>query len=319
MIHTLAITKELKLKKGLSLNQLHGQDIEWFWVDFDSPTEEESQLLHSHFHFHHLAIEDCLHFLQRPKLDYYEDYNFYVLHCLNEKKLTAEEVDLFVGSNFIVSYHQNHLSEINEVRQRITTTENSWPEGSIYVCYSILDKLVDHYFPAVYKIEDDINEIDDNVKGESLRKLLDRVFDIRSDLLKLRRIVTQMRDLLYRMLNSNHLEDIKSKQMYFTDIYDHLLRLNEMIESSQAMTSEIRDSYLSINAHRMNTIMMLLTVITTIFIPLTFIVGIYGMNFKNMPELDWKYGYFIVLAAMGILALIMFLWFKKKGWFDFYK
>lgn len=319
MVHTIAITKDLKLKKNLPLTDLQSKDIEWYWVDFDCPIEEESKLLDTHFHFHHLAIEDCLHFLQRPKLDYYGDYNFYVLHGLNDKKLASEEVDLFLGKNFIVTYHQTHLSEIDEVWLKINTSEDTWLEGSIFVCYTILDKLVDHYFPAVYKIEDEISEVDDNEKGESLRILMDRVFEIRSDLLKLRRITTQMRDLLYRMLNSNHLEEIKSKHVYFTDIYDHLLRLNEMIESSQAMTSEIRDSYLSINAHRMNSIMMLLTVITTIFIPLTFIAGVYGMNFKNMPELEWHYGYFVVMGVMGALALAMFLWFKWKGWFDFYK
>lgn len=319
MIHTLAITKDLILKKDLPLMHLKDTDIDWYWVDFDCPTEEESKLLESHFNFHHLAIEDCLHFLQRPKLDYYEGYNFYVIHALNENTLTPEEVDLFLGKNYIVSYHQTPLEEIAQVRLKISTMENSWLEGSIYVAYAIIDKIVDHYFPAMYKIEDEINEVDDNVKGEPLNKLMNRVFAIRSDLLKLRRIITQMRDLLYRMLNSNYAQEIKSKEVYFTDIYDHLLRLNEMIESSQAMTSEIRDSYLSINAHRMNTIMMLLTVITTIFIPLTFIVGVYGMNFKYMPELEWKYGYFAVWGVMIGLAVVMFLWFKRKGWFDFYK
>lgn len=316
MIHTLAITKDMQLKKDLPLNELDGTNIKWYWVDFDSSDESESALLDTHFHFHHLAIEDCLHFLQRPKLDFYDNYNFFVLHALNNNGLTPSEVDLFVGSNFIVSYHKTHLEEIEEVRLKINTTENSWGDGSIYVFYQILDKLVDHYFPAVYRLEDQIDAIDDNVKGASLRKLLDRTFEVRSDLLRLRRIITQMRDLSYRILSSDHLKNIKEKHIYFSDVYDHLLRLTEMIESSLALTSELRDSYLSVNSHKMNKIMMLLTVVTTIFIPLTFIVGVYGMNFKYMPELDLKYGYFIVLGIMLFIGFFMFTWFKRKGWFD---
>lgn len=316
MIHTLAITKDLHLKKDLPLNELNDSNINWYWVDFDCPNESESALLDTHFHFHHLAIEDCLHFLQRPKLDYYDNYNFFVLHELNNNGMTPHEIDLFVGTNFIVSYHNTHLVEIEEVLLKINTMKNAWCDGSMYVFYQILDKLVDHYFPAVYKLEDQINTIDDDIKSESLRKLLDRIFEIRSNLLKLRRIIIQMRDLAYRIVNSNHLEEIKEKHMYFYNIYDHLLRLTEMIESSLALTSEIRDSYLSVNSHKMNKIMMLLTVVTTIFIPLTFIVGIYGMNFKYMPELELRYGYFIILSIMLLIGVFMFTWFKKKGWFD---
>lgn len=144
---------------------------------------------------------------------------------------------------------------------------------------------------------------------------MDKVFEIRSDLLKLRRIINQMRDLIYRVLNSTHIEDIKdTNRVYFVDVYDHLLRLSEMIESIQSITSEIRDSFLSLNSHKMNKIMMILTVISSIFIPLTFIVGIYGMNFDYMPELRWRYGYFFVMGLMVILGSCMFLWFKHKGW-----
>ncbi|MDP4142998.1 MAG: magnesium/cobalt transporter CorA [Bacillota bacterium] len=312
MIHTLAITKDLKLKKNLPLEKLYSDEISWFWVDFEVPDEKECKLLETHFHFHQLAIEDCLQNLQRPKLDFYDGYSFFVLHALNEKTLTPDEVDLFIGKNYIVSFHRDHLEALDEVWLKINTTESIWSEGSFFVCYHIIDKLVDYYFPAVYKLEDYINGI-----GDSLNKdAIDKVFDIRSDLLRLRRIINQMRDLLYRILNSSRLEEVKTKQIFFADIYDHLLRLSEMIETNQAITSEIRDSFLSLNSHRMNKIMMVLTVVTSVFIPLTFIAGVYGMNFDNMPELRWKYGYFIVMGIMVAIAFFMFLWFKRKGWFD---
>lgn len=318
MLRIVAITKKLELKMNLSLNDLNDDNLLWYWVDFNSPSEEEAFLLESYFNFHPLAIEDCLHFLQRPKFDHYDNYTFFVLHSLNKNNLLAQELDIFLGSNYLVSFHLTSLIEIDEVWDKLSTSKKDLKVGSIHIAYLIFDKLVDHYFPAVYDIEDYLNELDENRKGKSIKFLIDEIFVIRSKLLKLRRIVTQMRDLLYRILSSNELTHLKEKHAYFSDIYDHLLKLSEMLEASQAVTSEMRDNYLSINSNRMNSIMMLLTVVTSIFIPLTFIVGIYGMNFKYMPELEWKYGYFFIMLLMSFIALTMFLWFKRKGWFNFY-
>jgi len=313
VIRTLAITKDLKLEKDLPLEKLNTEDIKWFWMDFNCPTIKEAELLETYFHFHQLAIEDCLHDLQRAKLDYYEGYSFFVLHSLNEKTLAPEEVDIFLGKNYIVSFHNTQLAEFDKVWLKITATESAWNEGIVYIFYNILDKIVDNYFPAVYNLENLIDGIDDSLTKESM----DKIFEIRSDLLKLRRIINQMKDLIYRVLNSTHFEEVKSNRVYFVDVYDHLLRLSEMIESNQAITSEIRDSFLSLNSHKMNKIMMVLTVISSIFIPLTFIVGIYGMNFQYMPELNWRHGYFLIMGLMFFIAISMFLWFKRKGWFNF--
>jgi magnesium transporter len=319
MIQTLAVTTDFKLIENLPLEKLNAESITWYWVDFSCPSAEETLLLETHFKFHPLAIEDCLHVLQRPKLDYYEGYNFFVLHSLNANTLKAEEIDLFVGKNFVVSFHLKETKEISEAKEKLFASEPLWKEGSTYVAYLIFDKLVDHYFPPVYNLEDYINDLDQNFHNKSLKFLMDKLFETRSKLLKLKRIVVQMRDLMYRIQSSDHLIDFKKKHVYFSDVYDHLLRLTEMLDSSQAMTSEMRENYMSINSNRMNNIMMILTVITSIFIPLTFIVGVYGMNFEYMPELKWKYGYFMVLAIMAAIALIMFRFFKKKGWFNFYK
>ncbi|MBU3185105.1 magnesium/cobalt transporter CorA [Clostridium estertheticum] len=312
MIHTLAITKDLSLKKDLPIEKLNETNIKWFWVDFDCPTPQEAELLDTHFHFHKLAIEDCLYDLQRAKLDYYEGYSFFVLHSLNEKTLSPEEVDMFMSEKFIVSFHSTHLAEFDEVWRKIATPESTLNEGTIYICYHILDEIVDHYFPAVYTLENLIDEIGDSLSKDSM----DKVFEIRSDLLKLRRIISQMRDLVYRALNSTHLEEVNNKRVYFVDVYDHILRLSEMIESSQAITSEIRDSFVSLNSHKMNTIMMILTVISSIFIPLTFIVGIYGMNFDYMPELHFRYSYFIIMSILLLIGIGMSCWFKRRGWLN---
>jgi magnesium transporter len=181
-----------------------------------------------------------------------------------------------------------------------------------------MDQIVDQYFPVAQELEDRIAALEEKTRRNlnSLRPLMRQVFLIRSQLLTLRHTVWPMRDLLYRILNSERLSLSVDERMHYRNIHDHLEKLAAMIESSREMTADIRDNYLSLNAHRMNSVMMTLTVITTIFMPLTFIVGVYGMNFEYMPELKWKYGYFTVLGIMALIALTMTLWFKKKGWFQ---
>ncbi|EQB86027.1 hypothetical protein M918_16400 [Clostridium sp. BL8] len=223
---------------------------------------------------------------------------------------------MFVGENFIVSYHDVDILEIDEAFNRVKSTPNHWDKGPAYVSHQILDEIVDQFFPAISDIEDALDKIDNNSENKSIHKLIDEVFAIRSDLLKLRRVIYSMRDLLYRILNSERLNTFSDYRIYFSDVYDHLLKLSEMVEANRDMTSDIRDSYISINSNKMNTNMMLLTVITSIFAPITFIAGVYGMNFKYMPELDWKYGYFVALGVMGLISVFMYLWFKRKGWFD---
>lgn len=316
MIRTLAVNQHMDIQFDLSLERLKESDIKWFWVDFDTPNEEEVSLLESFFSFHLLAIEDCLHFLQRPKLEYYAAYNFFVLNPLNIDNLQIKEIDLFVADQYIVSFHLEPSHEIENAWQKFLENNKSYHEGPAYAAYLIMDKIVDEYFPFVFQTEDRLDELNENEKGYSIRYLMNKLFDLRGDLLKIRRTINGMKNLSYRILDSNHLEDFKEKQLYFNDIYDHLLKLSEMIESNLEITADMRDSYLAINANRMNAIMMLLTIITSIFIPLTFIAGIYGMNFTYMPELEWRYGYFLVLSIMGIIALIMALWFKRRGWFD---
>lgn len=316
MIRIFAVTKDLKALKPASLEELSHPQIDWYWVDFSNPDEKETALLDVFFHFHLLAIEDCLYALNRPKLDHYEQYVFLILNALNQDTLEPEEVALFVSDNYIVSFHKNHLPDIDEAWSRVVQTEKNWDTGPSYVAHQIMDKIVDQFFPVVNRIEDYLTEFDDASAKKSIRQMIDEVFKIRGELLKLRRLVNSMRDLLYRLINSERLEGFQKHKIYFADIYDHLLKLSEMIESSREITSEMRDSYLSVNTNRMNTHMMVLTVITTIFIPLTFLAGIYGMNFKYMPELNWSYGYFICLLVMAGIGISMYLWFKHKGWFD---
>ncbi|MCD7035446.1 magnesium/cobalt transporter CorA [Metabacillus sp. GX 13764] len=318
MIKTLAVTSSGEVIYDLPLRSLKKQEIKWFWVDFQAPTEQEINLLSRFFRFHPLAIEDCVEFVQRPKMDFYDDYYFLVLHSIHQKTLAAEEVDLFVSEQYIVSFHKSSVRDLNNLFLKVKK-EPMLQTGPMQIMYQILDGLVDDYFPPVYQMEDLLNEIEENTRGQSVSFLMDQVFSIRSDLYKLRRTIIPMRDLLYRMISSPKLSKLKEKEIYLQDVYDHLLKQVEMVDANRELTADIRDSYLSISSEKMNRIMMTLTVISSIFLPLTFIAGLYGMNFVNMPELKGKYSYFIVLGVMAAIAGGMILFFRKKGYFRYSK
>jgi magnesium transporter len=315
MLRILAIDKENELFINPPLESLDG--MKWYWADFNMPTDEETSLLGSYFHFHPLAIEDCIHSLQRPKLEHYENLSFLVFHTLNQQTLEASEVDLFITEKFTVSFHYDDLQEVNYVWDYFKRSTSADRLKPVEVAYKIMDKVVDAFFPIMDKLEDRLlgieNTGEDRLGGNMI---IQKTFDIRRDLLKLRQTVLPMRDLVYRILESKRFIIQEQKRAYFQDIHDHLIKLSQIIESNRELTSDIRDSYISMNSFRMNNIMKTLTVITTIFMPLTFLAGIYGMNFAYMPELQWESGYFVVLAIMLVTGIGMFLWFKQKGWFD---
>ncbi|APC47901.1 magnesium and cobalt transport protein CorA [Virgibacillus halodenitrificans] len=317
MIHLYGVTAQGKLEKNIPITSFHFSNYKWIWADFNQPTDEEVNYLTTVFQFHPLAIEDCMHRLQRPKLDYYTDYTFYVTHSvrLEKDELIKEELDFFVGENFIVTFHHQPSMEVTQVKDRLLGQNGTKNWDTYDVFHQILDKIVDNYFPLIYDIEDELDVIEDNRNNRTMNDLVTELFDIRHMLVNLRHTVNPMRDLLYRMLNSQHQAGVRERKEYFSDIYDHLLKISEMIMSNREITADIRDSYLSLNAHQTNNVMKVLTIITSIFVPLTFIAGIYGMNFTYMPELTWKYGYFVSLGVMGIIAVAMYMWFKKKGWF----
>ncbi|WP_040209596.1 magnesium/cobalt transporter CorA [Neobacillus jeddahensis] len=315
MIRIIAVDNNFDVLNNVEIAEVVNGDFRWYWIDFHQPSKEEIDFLRSPLSFHPLAIEDCVNHLQRPKLDYYEGYTFFVTQALNELSMSREEINFFLGENYIVTFHHQPSSVIDEVWERLTVSKTIEKWDPSHILYFVLDQMVDHYFPHVYQIEDMLSEIDENSKGRSMETLLDDLFGTRHRLLSLRHTITPMRDLLYRILNSQRETYIQGKHEYFSDIHDHLLKLTEMVEANRELTTDIRDSYISLNSHQTNHVMKVLTVITTIFMPITFIAGLYGMNFHYMPELSWKYGYFGSLFLMVIVTVAMSLWFKKKGWF----
>ncbi|RKQ35853.1 magnesium/cobalt transporter CorA [Oceanobacillus halophilus] len=315
MIQIIAITSENEKVLLRNIDQFQSDQYKWWWIDFNKPTDEEINKLDTVLNFHPLAIEDCIHAKQRPKLDYYDDFSLIVNHTVGTERYNQHEIDFFMGENYIVTFHLQDLTEVNQVWNNMIKREKMDDWDEFRVLYEVFDKVVDNFFPIIYQLEEQINEVEENPENKAMNLLLDRLFDLRHELLRLRHTINPIRDLLYRMINSHHLQGIQKHREYFADIYDHLLKLSEMVDSNREITNDIRDNFISLNSYQQNKVIQILTVITSIFAPLTFIAGIYGMNFVHMPELTWHYGYFAVLGVMLLVTILMFLWFRQKGWF----
>jgi magnesium transporter len=315
-MYTFAVTKKNEPVENLTLEELKGDDISWYWVNFENPTREEEKLLDTYFKFHPLTIESCLNGIERPKMDFYEKYLFAILHRIHPDTQKVEEVDVFVGENFIVSFHQESWDGFLKIQELVKTSKCMDKLSSIDVFHMIIDELVDGYFPLMHNLEDEITDLEDNNDNLSTSELKKQVFAIRRRLTHMQKTIFPMRDLVYRIMNSTRIEKMEHHKIYFNDVYDHLIKLADLLLTNREITADIRDSYISSSADDMNRMMMKLTIITSIFMPLTLIAGIYGMNFVHMPELSGKYSYYIVLIGMGVLSVIMYTWFKKKGWFN---
>jgi magnesium transporter len=239
------------------------------------------------------------------------------MQVISPDTLKKHELILYMGKQSIITFHKNNLKGINDIwhecRSDEQFTKDDIPDD---VLRRLMNRFIDQYIMAANDLEDKIDDLDLNAKREPMHKLNRRVFQLRSELLSFRRVITPLMDIINRMISSSYIKTSEEHELFLRNVNENLSRLTHMIESNLEITSDIRDSYLSLTTYRTNSIMQTLTVITTIFMPLTFIVGIYGMNFANMPELNWKYGYFIVLGLMFLIAMIMYYWFRKKGWFD---
>ena len=284
---------------------------EWVWIDLSSPTKEEAAALFRFYHFHPLAVEDCLDAInQRPKVDFFDEYMFLVIYALKENYL-MEELDIFVSERLIITYHQKAIKEIEEAWGLST---ESPPATPIDVLHQLMDKVVDEYFPKAYDIEERLNALEENAELLSIKELMNHLYDLRMIIFRIRRVILPMNDLLYRITHTEKMTLISEKQYYFNDVYDHLLKLREMIEGYRDFSADLRDNYMSVNSNNMNETIMALTVNTTIFMPLSFIAGLYGMNFSFMPMAGWRNGFWYVMLVMGVSAVLMIIFFMAKGW-----
>ncbi|MFY9268436.1 MAG: magnesium/cobalt transporter CorA [Candidatus Manganitrophaceae bacterium] len=287
------------------------------WIDLEAPTSEEAEILSRDFHFHPLAIEDCISETPLPKIDDYGDYIFLVLHGsrpMTDDTFVTAEMNFFLGDRYLVSYHDESSRSINRAKERCLRQGPSITRGVDFLLHEILDAMVDNYFPVLDQFDTRIDRIEEEVFARPDRATLNQIFSLKKEVMHLRRVAGPQREILNR-LSRDPFPVVSSKAtVYFRDVYDHLARITDLSESYRDLVTSALDAYLSVVSNRLNEIMKLLTVFTATLMPLTVISGIYGMNFQNMPELQSRYGYFVILGVMAAMTIGMLFFFRKKKW-----
>jgi magnesium transporter len=292
--------------------------VTWIKVEGVHRTENLQQLGEC-FHLHPLVLEDILNTDQRPKVEDFEEYLFIVLKMLTLKEgggVAAEQISLVLGSNYLISF-QEGLGEIFlPIQERLKVNKGRLRKaGADYLAYALIDLIVDQYFVVLEQLGESIEFLEEEVVTRPTPKTLQDVHHFKGEMIRLRRSVWPLREVISQLERRESPLITEPMQVYFKDVYDHTIVAIESIESYRDILSGILDIYLSSVSNRLNQIMKVLTIIATIFMPLTFLAGVYGMNFKYMPELQWHYGYFTTLAVMALVALSMLALFKKKKWF----
>jgi magnesium transporter len=289
------------------------------WIDLEDPTVKEATILEDPFHFHPLAIEDCLAEVHHPKVDDYETYIFVIVHGIRFDAPTdtfiTRELDIFLGRNYLITHHKGPMRSIATLREMCSKNlVSSFPKGVDFLIHQILDLLFEHYFPNLDAIEDKVQLVQVEVFENPTRETLDRIFELKKDVLQLRRICAPQREIVNRLARGEFKAVSPRAAVYFRDIYDNLYRIVEASFSYQDMVQSLLDAYLSAVSNRLNETMKRLTVIGAIMAALTVITGVYGMNFEFMPELKWRFGYAFVWGIMVVVSVSLYYWFKKKDW-----
>lgn len=309
------------------------------WIDFFINNEEEYKVLENNFSFHHLTIEDCKHFSLYPKIDEYDEYLFCVFHDISININTLEEhnenyskilqyynedfeifninlaeLDIFVTQNSIITVHQNKIQNIDNLFNKIKEGKNFLKEGKNFLLYKILDGIIDQYLDVLKILNDVIEILEEEIINDTVKDISEKILILKRNHLLMRRTALCEKEIINKIIRSSNITNIKDKQsiFYFQDLHDHISRIQDNVEINREMLSTMFDAYLSNSSNKTNRAMMKLTAIATIFLPLTFIAGIYGMNFEHMPELKWQYGYLFVWIVFIIVAILSYIHFHKQ-------
>ena len=283
------------------------------------------------FGIHRLQMEDVVNVYQRPKVEEFKGHLFLISRVLGENGsvFQNDQLSIFLGNNFVITIQEKYEDILDPVRNRIRLGKGYLRRsGADYLVYSLMDVVIDNYYPILEKMGDYLDDLQDELMSNPTRQSLNRLLQKKKDLVLLRRTIWTERDKLNDILRSSFFEISDSTKVFFRDTYDHCIQLLDLVESYKEVTASLMDVYQSSVSNRLNQVMKVLTIISTIFIPLTFIVGLYGMNFSrnnpetgevlplNMPELYSPYGYISVSIIMILIVVIQIIYFYKKGWLN---
>lgn len=289
------------------------------WIDLFKQDSETIEMLGQRFQFHPLTLEDCLHFDQRPKFEAYDTYDFLVVQGFQVDwdvlwKSTALELHIFIAKDLIITIHEEPIPSLELIWNRVMGEGRLAAQGIDYLCYLILDSLVDSYFPQVTKIELMLDDLEDRVLSSANDVHLEEIINFKRLLLELRRILLPQREVLSVLTHQSGQLFSAKTEVYLRDVFDHALRLNAYIESARELVSNIRDAHMWAASQRTNEIMKRLTILSAIFLPLTFLTGFFGQNFSDLPIENTKL-YYGMIASCIIVPSAMMLYFVRSKWF----
>jgi magnesium transporter len=299
------------------------------WVDVQGlGNENVLRRVGEVFDLHPLVLEDVVNVPQRPKIDEYGDQVLFIARMVTPKEngrgFVAEQVSLILGKHYLLTVQEEPDYDcFGPVRERIRSAKGTIRQhGADYLAYALIDAIIDGFFPVLEDYGEALEELEDEVVESPTRQSLEKIHRIKRELLALRRAIWPQRDAINSLIRDCHDLISEEVRVYLRDCYDHTVQVIDMVETYREVASSLMDVYVSSVGNRMNEVMKVLTIVSTIFIPLTFIAGVYGMNFNpdaspfNMPELNWYWGYPLCWLVMIAVALVMVLYFKRRGWFD---
>ena len=287
------------------------------WLDCVGLSEAEVAALGEIFGFHRLCLEDCSQIRQRPKVDDYGDYFFMVIREIEYKKdVLSHQVSIFVGRNYVVTIRERPGNIFDPLFERIAQkSPRLQDKGPDYLCYAIVDRIVDSYAPILEVIEDEMEVVEKEILLEKATKeTLKKIFKLKKDLLLLRKIIIPTREMILFFERADLPGVSEKTQVYLRDIYDNIIAFQDLIDTYREITSSIVEAYLSTISNNINNVVKVLTVLATLGVMPTIISGIYGMNFVNMPEYKWEWGYYYALGLMLVSTMAVLYYFKKKKW-----
>lgn len=290
------------------------------WIDMEAPGEQEDQILLNVFHFHPLTVEDCRETRNYPKVEEFPGYLYLIVHGVkadtSPDHFNTIELDAFLGPNYVITYHHDMFRSIVNVKKLLGTSPIVCQRGPAFLMHQILDQIVDYYSPVLDDFDERIAKLEEDIFTLSRpnKTILEEIMDLKRGVLRLRRITGRQREVILRTSRGEFTLIPAQLLPFYRDIYDHIMRVTDMAESYRDLLSGALDAYMSVVGNRMNEIMKVLTIFSAIMLPLTFIAGVYGMNFEYMPELSKKYGYFVVWGIMITVALLMLGLFWRAGW-----
>lgn len=300
--------------------QLVGDPGEVTWINVSGISKvTDLEKVGECFKIHPLVLEDILEVGQRPKVEDYDDYLYIVLNFIRPvdggEELVAEEISLVLGPHYLLSFYAADGDIYAPIRERLLQAKGRIRKmGADYLAYSLIDLVVDNYFVELEKFGDQMESLEDEVVANPSPQTLRDVHRFKNDMIMLRKSLWPLREVIARLERRESPLISENLSNYFRDVYDHTIIAIDTVETYRDILSGMLDIYLSSMSNRLNSIMKVLTIIATIFMPLTFITSLYGMNFKHMPELQWEYGYFMVLVMVVVIALSMVEYFRRKGW-----